>query len=138
MHIQHLKQVRLYAMIFVGIIIGTSILLDMYVLTLISICTGILVMGLTKPKTRIDEREKTIREKAAQFAYAVFAPTMGITSFLLLIPSYSGLAVFSRGKFAYIESLGMILAYLTLFLIAVYAVSYYFFSRRYGGGSNEE
>jgi hypothetical protein len=70
--------------------------------------------------------------------YAIFAPTIGIGAFLLLLPSKSGLSVFSKGEFAYIESLGMVFAYLTLFLIAIYAICYHFFDRKYGGSGSEE
>jgi hypothetical protein len=89
-------------------------------------------------KVKADEREVAVREKAAQLTYAIFAPTIGIGSFLLLLPSKSGLSIFTKGEFAYLESLGMIFAYLTLFLIAIYAISFYYLNRKYGGGSDEE
>ncbi len=43
--------------------------------------------------------------------------TLGIVTFLLLFPSYSGLSVFSKGEFAYLESMGIIFAYVTLLAI---------------------
>ena len=100
---------------------------------------GMLFLILVRSKTKItiDEREKTIREKAANITYAIFAPTIGIGTFLLLIPSRSGLAVFSKGEFIYLESLGMIFAYLTLFLISLYAISYYFYNRKFGGANEK-
>jgi len=88
-----------------------------------------MILVRSKTKITIDEREQTVREKAAQLTYAIFAPTIGIGSFLLII--------FSRGEYYYLEALGMVLAYLSLFLIALYALTYYYFNRKFGGGSEE-
>ncbi len=55
-----------------------------------------------------------------------------------MLPSKGGIDVFSKGEWLFTDSLGLIFAYLTLFLISVYAISYYFFSRKYGGGADEE
>jgi len=133
------KQLRAIVAIFVAIIVSIAITKDSYLLAIIGIIIGMFFMIIVRSKTKItvDEREKTIREKAAQMTYAIFAPTIGIGTLLLLIPSYSGLSVFSKGEFVYLESLGMILAYLTLFLIALYAITYHFLSRKYGGGNEE-
>jgi hypothetical protein len=32
----------------------------------------------------------------------------------------------------------MVFAYLTLFLLALYALSYHYFNQKFGGGGNEE
>lgn len=140
MEAKRYKQARVIIIFFIGIVIAVSVVLNLYLLSLIGFFTGILFLSLVRSKTRItiDEREQTIREKSAQLAYAIFAPTLGIGAFLLLVPSNSGLSVFSKGEFAYLESLGTIFAYLTLFLIAIYAISYHFLNRKYGGGGNEE
>lgn len=133
------KRLRAIVAIFVAVIVSIAITKDSYLLAIIGVVIGMFFMIIVRSKTKItvDEREKTIREKAAQMTYAIFAPTIGIGTLLLLIPSYSGLSVFSKGEFVYLESLGMILAYLTLFLIALYAITYHFLSRKYGGGNEE-
>lgn len=140
MNSKRYRQFRAAATLFVAGIVAVSVLLDAYFLAFIGVVTGMLFLILvrSKAKIKIDEREKTVREKAAQMTYAIFAPTIGIGAFLLLIPSYSGLAVFSKGEFAYLESLGLILAYLTLFLMAIYAISYYFINKKFGGGGSEK
>lgn len=97
-----------------------------------------MILVRSRAKIKTDEREVTIQEKAAKMTYAIFAPTLGITAFLLLLPSKGGISIFSKGEWLYIESLGMVFAYLTLFLIAIYAISYHFFNKKYGGGGNEE
>ncbi|MCL5432899.1 MAG: DUF2178 domain-containing protein [Patescibacteria group bacterium] len=140
MNVKRYKQIRIAVALFVGFIVSIAAVQDSYILAFFGVITGMIFLVLVRSKTKIkiDEREKTIREKAAQMTYAIFAPTIGIGAFLLLILSYGKISVFSKGDFTYLESLGMIFAYLTLFLITLYAISYYFFNRKYGGGGNEE
>lgn len=140
MNIKRYRQIRAVIAIFIGAIVSVAVIQDSYILAAISIFTGMLFLVLVRSKTKIvvDEREKAVQEKAAQMTYVIFAPTIGIGAFLLLFPSNSGLSVFSKGEFAYLESLGMVFAYLALFLITLYAISYYFLNRKYGGGRDEE
>jgi len=139
MNIKQYQQIRVVIVIFIGIIVSIGVVKNSLVLAFLAVITGMLFLILVRSKTKItiDEREKTIREKAANITYAIFAPTIGIGTFLLLIPSRSGLAVFSKGEFIYLESLGMIFAYLTLFLISLYAISYYFYNRKFGGANEK-
>jgi uncharacterized membrane protein len=133
------KQIRVVVLLFLGAIVGVSVITNSYMLAAITIFIGLLFLVLVRSKTKItiDEREITIREKAAQMTYAIFAPTIGIGAFLLLFPSNSGLSVFSKGEWTYVESLGTVLAYLALFLITLYAISYHFLNRKYGGGNDQ-
>jgi uncharacterized membrane protein len=135
MNIKRYRQIRTVIILFLGSIIGISVMINSYILACVSIFIGLLFLGLVRSKTKItiDEREATVREKAAQMTYAIFAPTIGIGAFLLLFPSYSGLSVFAKGEFAYLESLGVVFAYLSLFMIAIYAISYHFINKKYGG-----
>lgn len=140
MDIKRYKKLRASVIIFIGTIVAIAVLLNTYLLALVGTLTGMLFLSLVRSKTKvtIDEREQTVREKAAQLTYAIFAPTIGIGAFLMLIPSHSGISVFAKGDFAYLESLGMVFAYLALFLIVIYAISYYFLNRKFGGGGNEK
>jgi uncharacterized membrane protein len=133
-------QLRMVIFLFVFAIVALAVTHNSYLLSIAGIVTGMIFMifARSKAKIRIDEREKTIREKAAHLTYAIFAPTIGISAFLLLIPYQDLSPVFAKGEFAYPESIGMIFAYLTLFLIAIYAISYHFLNRRYGGAGDEE
>jgi uncharacterized membrane protein len=137
MDITRYKQLRVGISLFVFALVSLAGIGNSYLLALAGILTGIVFLALvrTKVKIKTDERESAIEEKAARMTYAIFAPTIGIGAVLMLIPTQSGLAVFSKGEFAYLESLGMVFAYLTLFLIAIYAISYHFLNRKYGGGN---
>jgi len=139
MNIKQYRQTRVLVTIFIGTIVSFAVTKNSYVMAVIGVLTGMLFLVLARSRTKItiDEREKTIREKAAQATYAIFAPTIAIGAFLLLIPSHSRLSVFAKGEFAYLESLGMVFAYLTLFLIAIYAISYHFLNKKYGGRDEE-
>ena len=90
-------------------------------------------LALSKVKIITDERELSIQEKAARVTYAIFAPTLGLLSFLLLLPTRGGFSIFSRGEWSFIDSLGFIFAYLTLLLISLYALTYHFFKQKFGG-----
>lgn len=134
------KQLRAVVALFVGMIVSVAVLRDSYLLAVAGVLTGVVFILLvrSKAKIRTDEREMTIQEKAARMTYSIFAPTIGIASFLLLLPSKGGISVFSKGDWLYIESLGMVFAYLTLFLITIYATSYHFFNKKFGGDGDQE
>lgn len=134
------NQIRAAVAVFVAFIISNAAIRDSYLLAAAGVITGMIFMALVRSKAniKIDEREKAVQEKAANITYAIFAPTLAIGAFLLLVPSTSRLDVFAKGEFVYIESLGMIFAYLALFLITIYSVSYHFFNKRYSGEVNEE
>lgn len=134
------KQIRVLVSFFIAALVAVSVNLDSYLLAIVAVLTGMLFMivARSKAKIRTDEREVAIQEKAARMTCAIFAPTIAIASFLMLLPSKSKLAVFSQGEWLYLESLGMVFAYLALFFIAIHAISYHFFNRKYGGKSDEE
>ena len=132
MNTHRYRQVRAAALIFMAAVVVVSIWLDMLLLAGAGVLTGILFLVLVRSRTEIsvDEREQTIRDKAASATYGIFAATIGISAVLLLL--------FSRRGYLYLEAVGLVFAYLTLFLIALYAVSYQYFNRKYGGGRSEE
>jgi uncharacterized membrane protein len=132
MDMQRYQQARVAAFVFMAAVVAVSLWLNMWLLAAAGVLTGMLFLGLVRSRAKItvDEREQTIREKAASATYGIFAATIGISAVLLL--------VFARRGFLYLEAVGLVFAYLTLFLIALYAISYQFFNRKYGGGGDEE
>ncbi len=134
------KKIRVAVILFIALIVMISVEMESFVLATVAVLTGMIFMTFVRSRAKIktDEREIAIREKAANITYAIFAPTIGISAFLMLFPVYSGLSVFSKGEFVYLESLGMVFAYLTLFIIVLYAISYLFLNKKYGGNGNEE
>lgn len=100
-------------------------------MAVVAVVTGILFLLVVKSKTKIviDERETAIREKAAHLTYTIFAPTLGLGSFLLIALGQ---------KTPYIFALGQVLAYLSLFMIAIYAISFHFLNRKLSGLDDEK
>ncbi len=131
-------QLKVIVILFIFIIVVLSVSLNSYLLAITGVSTGFIFNTLvrSRAKIKIDEREITVREKAAQITYSIFTPTIGIGSFLILLLA-SGILPPVKNELYYLESLGVLLAYLTLFLIVLYAISYYFLSRKYGGSHNE-
>lgn len=138
MNIQQFKQIRVMITLFIGCVVAASINNRSYLLATLGVTTGMLFLIMIRSKIimSIDEREQTIREKAAHLTYAIFAPTIAIAALLLLVPYKKLSTVFAKGEFAYFESMGMVLAYLTLFMITIYAISYYLLKRKFGGSSD--
>lgn len=124
------RQLRVLVAFFISVIVSIAVSIDNQVLAVIGVLSGMIFMVLARSKTKIiiDEREKAVREKAAQMTYAIFAPTIGLGSFFLL--------TWGKSNY-YLYELGQIFAYLTLFLITVYAVSYFYLNRQFGGGNEE-
>jgi uncharacterized membrane protein len=134
------NQIRVVVAFFVAFVVSNATIRDSYLLAAAGVITGMIFLALVRSKAniKVDEREKAVQEKAANITYAIFAPTLGIGAFLLLVPSTSKLSVFANGEFVYLESLGMVFAYLALFMITIYSISYYFFNKRFGGEGNDE
>ena len=132
MNMRRYQQFRTAVILFMAAVVGVAVWLNLYLLAAAGVLTGLLFLALVRSKASItvDEREQTIREKAAAATYAIFAATIGISAFILLL--------WARRGFLYLEALGLVFAYLTLFSIALYAISYHFFNRKYGGDRDEE
>lgn len=131
MDTQRSKQLRIAALLFMAAVIVVSLWLNNYLLAGAGVLTGLLFLGLVRSDVKLafDEREQSLREKAAASTYTIYAGTIGLSAVILLVAAQRG--------FVFLEALGLIFAYLTLFLIALYAVSYQFFNRKYGGGDEE-
>ncbi len=128
MNLKKYRQTKNLTLIFLALILLVSLSLKIFLLSGFSILTIILFISLISSKNQkiFDEREITLRQQATDFTFTVFLSTISIASFLMLIPSYSGLSVFSRGEFLFLETLGVIFAYLTILIIILYSLSYLF------------
>jgi uncharacterized membrane protein len=117
---------------FLAALVFLALLRGQYALAVISGIAGILFLLIVRSsgKLVVDEREQAVREKAAQLTYVIFAPTLGLSAL--------GLLVLSSDHNFFLESLGVIFAYLTLFLITLYTLSSYFIDRKFGGNGQEE
>ncbi len=126
-------QIRVIVSLFVLLIVFLAVLKNSYLLSLIGVVTGFVfsVLARSRYKPLTDERQIFLHQKAAQTTYAIFTPTMAIASAILLFPTLSKLSVFSKGEFAFIDAVGTIFAYISLFLIVIYTISYHIFRKKY-------
>lgn len=129
------RQMRALTILLIGALVGVSIYKNSYLLSTMGVVTGMifLVLVRSKTKTTSDERLESVKEKAALLTYSIITPTLGIGAFIMLFPTLSRLSVFAKGDYVFLDSVGMIFAYLTFFMMAIYAISYYFLNRKYGG-----
>lgn len=125
------QQIKIMVSGFLALVVIVAIIRDSYLLAGIAGVVSLLFLRLVRGKARIiaDERDKVIQEKAAQITYLIFAPTLGISSLVMLI--------LAKEEYYFLESLGIIFAYLTIFLITLYTISYYYFNGRFGGNGEE-
>jgi uncharacterized membrane protein len=125
-------QIRAVVALFISVIVAIATINDSYLLAISGVLTGMvfLIFARSKTKITIDERERTIREKAAQLTYAIFTPMLGIGALILTFVS--------KEISADLQKLGMIFSYLTFSLIALYSISYYYLNRNFSGSSDEE
>lgn len=134
------RQLKGGVLLFVSILVLVAVVRGSFLLTLAALFTGGFFMFLVRKIAHIstDERELAVQEKAARLTYFIFAPTLILASFFLLLPAYGNLEVMSKGEWLFIESLGLIFAYLSLFLLLIYAIVYHFLNHHFGGGHDEE
>ena len=125
------RKVRFGIAIFSIILVSLAVSLENNVLAAASVlaCMAFMIIARSKSNIRVDEREVMVRQKAAQMTYAIFAPTIGLGSFLLIL--------LAKEDHYFLEAIGIVLAYLSLFLIALYAISHFYFNRKFGGDGKE-
>lgn len=127
MKLQTFKKTRIITSIIVAIIVAEAVLAKNIILAIFAVVGGILFLLLVKKKVEgvmVDERVIAISGKAARATYFIVTLTFGISSIIFL---YLG----SQGQ-SYPESLGVIFGYTTIFMIAVYSISFKMLSKGYG------
>ena len=125
------RKVRIGIAAFMAVMMSLAISQHNILLAIASIVIGIAFIAVSRSKTErlVDEREVMVRQKAAQMAYAIFAPTIGLGSVFLIL--------LAKDEFYFLEAIGIVLAYLSIFLIALYSISFFFLNRKYGGDGKE-
>lgn len=126
------KILKIMVSVFLSALILLALLRAQHALAVLTAIAGLFFLTVVRSSSGLimDEREQSVREKAAQLTYIIFAPTLGLSAL--------GLLILSHDSNFFLESLGVILAYLTLFLITLYSISSFFFDRKYGGHGQKE
>ncbi len=126
------KILKIIVSVFLSALIVLALMRAQHALAVLTAIAGLFFLTNVRSSSGpiMDEREQSVREKAAHLTYAIFAPTLGLSAL--------GLLILSHDSNFFLESLGVILAYLTLFLITLYSISSFFFDRKYGGHGQKE
>lgn len=122
-------KLRVLIGVLIGFIVAIAAIINNFYLAISGIFIGILFMLLVKSKFKeiiVDERVISISGKASRMTYII------VTLFLAIL----GLFLILSGRLhddIYIESIGVLLSYVAIFLVAIYSISYHYFNKKYGG-----
>jgi len=118
------RRLRIAITIFVAGTVSIAVSTNNPLLAVVAVITGMVFMAVVKRKTKAkltDERVERVSEIAAKWTYVVFTSSMAVTSLLL---------IFINQRYAFLESLGILFSYLTMFLLVLYTLFFHFFSRK--------
>lgn len=128
MKINTFRRVKIIIISFVSATVALSVINNNSYLAYAGVGIGILFLTLVRRSVKavtVDERVSHISGRAAWLTYAIVTMLM---AFLSLFFIFSG----ERTGEPYIEALGTILSYIALLSLAIYAMSYKFYSKQYG------
>lgn len=128
MNYKQFKRMRLLITSFVSATVAIAVVYNNVVLALAGVVIGILFLFLVRKKTKVvlvDERIKSIAGYAARLTYTILTITVALLSLIFILSA-------RRLNEPNYEMLGIILSYITLFSVALYSLSYKYFSKKYG------
>jgi uncharacterized membrane protein len=128
------KKMKVLTASFVSATVAIAVVYNNIILALAGVLIGMLFLFLVRKKTKVvlvDERIQNISGRAARLTYSILTVTV---AFLSLIFIGGGRRL---GEPNY-EALGVILSYIALLSVALYALSYKYFSKKYGEADDEQ
>lgn len=126
---KNFKTIRVLIIILVGAIVAAAVTINNFYLALLGILIGLLFNFLVRikfKKTLVDERIETISGRAARTTYTIITMFLALMGLLLIVYA-------RQQQDFYTEALGVTFAYLAMFNITIYALSFKFFNKKYGG-----
>lgn len=134
MNYPQFKKVRALVAAFVSAVVAAAVVADNILLALSGVIIGMLFLFLVKKKAKIilvDEMVQDISGKAARLTYVIFTIVIALSSLVFIMSGRR------TGQSDY-EIIGVILSYAALFSVALYSLSYKFFSKKYGEDHDEQ
>jgi uncharacterized membrane protein len=128
MKISTFRKVKIMIITFAAATVGIAAVNNNMYLALAGVGIGMLFLILVRRSVKavtVDERISHISGRAARLTYAIVTTFI---AFLSLFFISSG----ERTGEPYLEALGTILSYVALLSLAIYAMSYKFYSKQYG------
>jgi len=136
MNYQQFKKIKALIAFFVLATVVMAIIYNLIVLALAGAFIGVLFLFLVRKKTKAvltDERLQNISGRAARLTYIILTSVIAFFSLSFIIISRK--AVPEQANY---DQLGIILSYTTLFSLALYSLSYKYFSKKYGETDDEQ
>ncbi|MFA5029221.1 MAG: DUF2178 domain-containing protein [Patescibacteria group bacterium] len=133
MNYKQFKRIKVLIASFISAMVAIAVVFNNIILALAGVLIGLLFLFLVRRKTKavlVDERIQNIGGRASRLTYVILTITV---AFLSLVFILSG----RRMGEANYETLGIILSYITLFSLALYSLSYKYFSKKYGETDDE-
>lgn len=129
MEYKKFKLARIGIAFFIAITVAIASSIDNFHLAILSVLIGILFMYLVRIKYRkviVDERVISVAGRASRLTYVIVTMFLAFLSLFLIFNGKS------QGQI-YMEVLGVVFSYVAMLNIAIYAVSFHFFNKKYGG-----
>ena len=127
------QKFRILIMSFVSVLIAIAIINHNTYLAFSAVVVGMIF--LVSVKTRMkevveDERTVSVGNQAARWSFNILIGVLASLSIMFTSRS-------QPPETDYIESLGVILSYIVLFALAVYAMTFKYLNNRYGGRNDK-
>lgn len=130
-------KVRLATTLAVNALVVIGILLHNVYIALVGVAAGLVFLWIMRRRTKavlVDERVEMVANKAARATFVYSSLVFGLTAlFLFGVGRLSDEPEF----FNFIDALGLLFAFVTMFLLLVYAVTYKYFDRSYGADNTQ-
>jgi uncharacterized membrane protein len=128
MNYKQFKRMKALTASFVSATVAIAVTYNNIILALAGVVIGMLFLFLVRKKTKavlVDERIQSIAGYAARLTYTILTITVAFLSLIFILSGRQ----FNEPNY---EMLGIILSYVTLFSVALYSLSYKYFSKKYG------
>ncbi|MDD2646533.1 MAG: DUF2178 domain-containing protein [Patescibacteria group bacterium] len=128
------KRIKILITSFVAATVAIAVVYNNLLLALAGVLIGMMFLFLVRKKSKtvlVDERVKLVGGYAARMTYIILTVTTGVLS---LIFTSAG----QRSSEPNYEILGIVLSYLTLLSVALYSISYKYYSKKYGGEDDKQ
>lgn len=119
---------RILIGVFIAAIVAVSAAINNFYLAVASVLIGVLFMFLVKSKFKqitVDERVISVSGLASRITYTIVTVLLAVLGMFLI---FSG----RHSQDIFVEAVGTIFCYIAMFLVAIYAVSYHYFNKKYG------
>ncbi|MFA5134986.1 MAG: DUF2178 domain-containing protein [Patescibacteria group bacterium] len=121
--------IRLAIVLLIGITTAVAFVIGNLFLAIAGLLIGALFVFLVRQQYKhviIDERVLNVSGHAARLTHLSSTLLLGIVALFLI---FSG----QQNDEFYVESLGVVISYVALFNITLYAIFFHYFNKKYGG-----